>query len=184
MRSAYLQQAKKPTVTARMQEMILRRSSSRWSRKLMAGMASWGCPAGGASAAISGIGGLGGRIQFGAGHGFGLVVSGGYRAHGRLGGRQDGLAVGFHVQLRNLRFDLRLELIGGTPELVERPPDLAPDLRQLLGPEDDQGQQEDEKHLWKAQVHGLNDTAGANCHQSGGETRQPPYPREIGRAHV
>src|SRR2546427_10334418 len=92
MRSAYLQQAKKPTVTARMQEMILRRSSSRWSRKLMAGMASWGWPAGGAFAATSGIGGPGGRIQGGAGRGFGVVGFGGHRAHRRLGGAGGGVA--------------------------------------------------------------------------------------------
>src|SRR5712692_10861699 len=121
----------------------------------MAGMASWGCPAGGASAAISGIGSLGGRIQFGTGYGFGLMASGSHRARRRLRRRQNGLAAGLHVQLRYLRFYLRLELVGGAPELVECTPNLAANLRQLLGPEDDQGQQEDEEHLWKAQVHGL-----------------------------
>jgi len=38
--------------------------------------------------------------------------------------------------------NLRLELIGGALELVHVLANLACDLRQLLGPEDDEGQKE------------------------------------------
>ena len=59
----------------------------------------------------------------------------------------------FDVKVRDLRFNLSLEFIRGPFKLVERLADLASYLGQLLGPEDDQGQQEDEDHFWKAQVH-------------------------------
>ena len=59
----------------------------------------------------------------------------------------------FDVKVRDLRFNLSLEFIRGPLKFVERLADLASNLGQLLGPEDDQGQQEDEDHFWKAQVH-------------------------------
>ena len=74
----------------------------------------------------------------------------------------------FDIEVRDLRFNLSLEFIRGPLEFVERPADLASNLRQLLGPEDDQGQQEDEDHLWKTEVHEFHNTAGADCHQCEG----------------
>ena len=71
----------------------------------------------------------------------------------------------FDVQVRDLRFNLSLEFIRGAFKFVERLADLASNFGQLLGPEDDQGQQEDEDHLWKTEVHEFHDTAGADCHQ-------------------
>jgi len=64
----------------------------------------------------------------------------------------------FDFQVRNLLFDLRLELIRSSLELVHVLANLARDLRQLLGPEDDQGQQEQEDRLGKA--HAIHHTAG------------------------
>ncbi len=55
-------------------------------------------------------------------------------------------------ELVDLGLDLRLEFIGGTLELVERFPDLARDLRQLLGAEDQEGQHEDESGVAKTHV--------------------------------
>jgi hypothetical protein len=86
-----------------------------------------------------------------------------YGARWRLGGREDLMI--FDIEVRDLGFNLGLEFIRGPLKFVERLADLASDLRQLLGPEDDQGQQEDEDHLWKAQVHNFHNTAGADCHQ-------------------
>src|SRR3984893_893053 len=110
--------------------------------------------AGGSSAAISGIGSLGQRIRLRDGNLCWGRTAGSYGAHRWLGGRrQDGLAVVFQVELRDLGLDLRLEFVRGSFEFIERPPDLAPDFRQLLWPEDDQGHQKEEDHLWKTQVH-------------------------------
>ena len=71
----------------------------------------------------------------------------------------------FVVQVRDFRFNLSLEFIRGPFKFVERLADLASNLGQLLGPEDDQGQQEDKDHLWKTEVHEFHDTAGGDCHQ-------------------
>src|SRR3984893_7300610 len=131
-----------------------RRSSSRWSRKLMALRPSRKSSAGGSSAAISGIGSLGQRIRLGDGNLCWGWAAGSYGAHWRLvDRRQDGLAVVFQVELRDLGLDLRLEFVGGSFEFIERPPDLASDFRQLLWPEDDQGHQKEENHLWKTEIH-------------------------------
>ena len=43
----------------------------------------------------------------------------------------------FDIQVRDLRFNLGLEFIRGPLKFVKRPANLASDLRQLLGPEDD-----------------------------------------------
>src|SRR5438876_8813950 len=99
----------------------------------------------------------GSRLHYGAVRGYG--------AGWRFGGRENLMIL--DIEVRDLRFNLSLEFIRGPLEFVERPADLASDLRQLLGPEDDQGQQEDEDHLWKAQVHNFHNTAGGDCHQCG-----------------
>ena len=87
----------------------------------------------------------------------------GYGSGRRFGGREDLMIL--DIKMRDFRFNLSFEFIRGPLKFVERLADLASNLRQLLGPEDDQGQQEDEDHLWKAQVHKFHDTAGADCHQ-------------------
>ena len=81
------------------------------------------------------------------------MISGRNRANWRLRWRQDGLARVLEVKAVDLRLDLRLEFVRGTLEFIERLANLATDLRQLLRPKDDQGQQEDEDHLWEAEVH-------------------------------
>src|ERR1700682_3417269 len=93
----------------------------------------------------------GSRVHYGA--------IGGYGACRRFGGRKN--LVILDIEVRYLRFNLSLEFIRGSLKFVERLGDLASDLRQLLGAEDDQGQQEDEDHLWKAQVHKIHHTAGS-----------------------
>ena len=115
----------------------------------MAGMDSSGWPAGGAAAANSGIGSLGGGVYLRAR----FVISSGDCTYGRLRRGQDGLARNLDIKTVDLRLDLRLELVGRALEFVERLADLAADLRQLLGPKNDQGQEEDEDHLWEAEVH-------------------------------
>src|ERR1700730_10824031 len=130
-----------------------RRSSSRWSRKLMAVRPSRDSSAGGSSAAISGIGRLGQRIRFGDRDLWGRQATGSYGACGRLDRWQDGLAMLFDIQLRDFGLDLRLEFVGGPLEFIQGPADLPPYLWQLLWPEQDQGKKEEEDHLWKAQVH-------------------------------
>ncbi len=72
----------------------------------------------------------------------------------------------FHVKIVDLRFDLRLELVRGALEFIERAANLAANFRQLLGPKDDESQKKNENHLWKAEVHASHDTAPASCQQS------------------
>ena len=87
-----------------------------------------------------------------------------YGAGWRFGGGEDLMTI-FYIEVRDLRFNLSLEFIRGAFKFVERLADLASNFGQLLGPEDDQGQQEDEDHLWKTEVHELHNTAGGDCHQ-------------------
>jgi len=61
--------------------------------------------------------------------------------------------------MSDLLLDLRLEFVRSPPEFVERFADHAGDLRQLLGPKDDEGQEEQEDRFGKA--HALHHTAGA-----------------------
>jgi len=49
----------------------------------------------------------------------------------------------------DLGFDLRLELVGGAAELGEQPSGLTSHLRQLLRPEQNQGQEEEEDCVGK-----------------------------------
>src|SRR5207244_12859645 len=123
-------------------KIILRRNSSRCSRKLMAGMDSSGWPAGGAAAANSGIGSLGGGVYLRAR----FVISSCDCTYGRLRRGQDGLARNLDIKTVGLRLDLRLEFVRSTHEFVEGLDDLATDLRQLLGPTDAEGQEEVDDH--------------------------------------
>src|SRR5882672_893618 len=103
--------------------MIRLRSSSRCSRKLMAGSgSSCGSSPGGTVAAISGILRLGNRAYFGCRLGGQSV--GGNAACRRLG-RGKYLAFGLNVQLGDLRLDLGLKLVGSAFELAQGAPDLA-----------------------------------------------------------
>jgi hypothetical protein len=54
-----------------------------------------------------------------------------------------------HIELIDFGLDLGLEFVGGALEFVERLSDLASDLRQLLGAEDQQGQDENESGVAK-----------------------------------
>src|ERR1700747_811887 len=105
-----------------------RRNSSRWSRKLMAVRPSRGSAAGGSSAALSGLGGLGEGNRFRDRNLGGGQAAGSYRACGRLDRRQDGLAMLFDIQLRDFGLDLRLEFVGGPLEFIEGPADLPSNL--------------------------------------------------------
>src|ERR1700722_824026 len=62
-------------------------------------------------------------------------------------------------QMSDFLLDLRLKLVRSALKFVQILPDLARDLRQLLGPEYDKGQHEEEDRLGKA--HALHHTAGA-----------------------
>src|SRR5205807_1364038 len=156
-------------------------NSSRCSRKLMAGMDSSGCPAGGAAAANSGIWSLGGGVYFRAR----FVISSRDCTYGRWRRGQDGLARDLDIETVDLRLDLRLELVGRALEFVERLADLAADLRQLLGPKNDQGQQEDEDHLWEAEVHKfmilpvrIGGNASADCFRLNDQVAQIGHERD------
>ena len=78
-----------------------------------------------------------------------------YHAGRRLGGRQDLLLLIYFLlfflqfELVDFGLDLRLELIGGMLELVEPFPNLAGDLRQLLGAKDQQSQHKDKSCVAK-----------------------------------
>ena len=54
--------------------------------------------------------------------------------------------------MSDLLLDLRLELVGSPPEFIQVLAHLAGDLRQLLWSKDDQGQEEQEDRLGKANV--------------------------------
>src|SRR3984957_1696047 len=60
--------------------------------------------------------------------------------------------------MRDFLLDLRLEFVRRPPELVHVLPDLARDLRQLLGPKDHERQNKQEDRLGKA--HASHHTAG------------------------
>src|SRR5919108_1445769 len=111
--------------------MIRRRSSSRCSRKLIAGMESSACPEGGISAAASGIGSLAGGLGFGH-RSSRAGISAGYGAFWGLYRWQNlGLSVDFVFQIVDFRFDLRPELIASPAEFVQGLADLPPYFRQL-----------------------------------------------------
>src|SRR5437016_10096858 len=109
----------------------------------MAGMDSSGWPAGGAAAANSGIGSLGGGVYLRAR----FVISSGDCTYGRLRRGQDGLARNLDIKPVDLRLDLGLEYVRSTLEFVEGLADLATAPRQLLARKTDQGHRADEGHL-------------------------------------
>src|SRR5436309_532573 len=109
--------------------------------------------AGGFSAAISGIGRLSQRISFRNRNFAGRQAARTHRSGGPLNRRKYGLAVVFHIDLRDFGLDLGFEFVRSPLELVKRPANLPANLGQLLGPEKDQGKKEQENHLWKTQVH-------------------------------
>src|SRR5207248_3238695 len=61
--------------------------------------------------------------------------------------------MGFGLQIADFSLDLRLKLVAGALELVERLAQLPTDFRQFLRAEDDEGHEEDESHLCKAEIH-------------------------------
>lgn len=72
----------------------------------------------------------------------------------------------FHFELVDLGLDLGLEFVAGALEFVERFPHLAGDFRQLFGPEDQQGQHEDESGI--AETHALNHNGAVGGRQREG----------------
>src|SRR5438270_9127675 len=149
--------------------MILRRSSSRCSRKLMLLISSLlkrpldeGCTA------ESGIGCLGGRTYLRGWLGTHFRAADSCRR--AVGNRSfwwtcrirhNRMQVRFHFQLIDFGLDLRLEFVAGALEFRQRAADLAPDLRHLFGAENDQGQHENKNHFGQAEVHDFNDTTTA-----------------------
>src|SRR5579863_579195 len=68
--------------------------------------------------------------------------------------------------MSNFLFDLGLELVRGALELVERLAYLAGNLRQLLGPKDDEGQKEKEDRLGKTHAPSYcRSSKSGNCRQ-------------------
>src|SRR5262249_33346177 len=132
--------------------MILRRSSSRCSRKLMARITSSGCSAGEASAVNSGIRGLsrGIQLRFGSWGGITLGSNRGARLRRRW---KNSLARLFPFQLVDLVFYLCLELIGSALEFVQRFSDLPAYLWQLFRAKQDERRQKQKHHLWKTEIH-------------------------------
>ena len=53
-------------------------------------------------------------------------------------------------EIRDFLLDLGFELVGGAAKLIQRFAHLASDLRQLLGPKDDERQKEQENRFPKA----------------------------------
>src|SRR5882724_8070559 len=147
--------------------MILRRSSSRCSRKAMVGISSFTGSFTDEDAVASGIGsyfrygrrlvnvrvfcgrpsrdlgGLGSLKPFGR---WRVKDAAGKRIQRRMERRQD-LRLYLGLERVYFRFDLRLELVRCPLELVHETPDLAPDFWHFLGPENKQCQNEQEHHL-------------------------------------
>ncbi len=122
----------------------------------------------GNSAAISGIGSLGKRIRSPGGKSrSGGKAAGGYRtcaAPGSCGSivwrdcSTSSCVISDSICALN-SLEARLNSLSALA-------DLASDFGQLLGPKEDQGNQEEEDHLWEAQVHISHDTAGGDWRQS------------------
>src|SRR5258708_3885831 len=140
--------------------MILRRSSSRCSRNPMAGICSLSSPCEGSSAAISGIGRLGGGIgPLGQLRGcmlLGARIEHGSARHGaarRIHWRKILGHGGFTLEGGDLCLGLRLEFVGGPLELVQGLSNLPADLRQFFWPKQDESPEKNENHLWKTEIH-------------------------------
>src|SRR5579862_1875864 len=133
-------------------------------------MVSCGSPSGGIVVANSGIGGLCGSGRRWLDSRCLNDRSSGYGADRGLGrGQNFRLRLNFAVDVCDLGIDLGAKFVAGALEFVERLADLSSNLRQLLGPEDNEGQQEDENHLRKTEVHGYIITAGRGRQQCGYE---------------
>ena len=81
-----------------------------------------------------------------------------YHSLRRFCGRQNlrgVLVTRLRLKVIDLGFDLRLELIAGTLEFIERLAQLSTNFRHLLGPKNDQRQEEDERHFRKTEIHTL-----------------------------
>ena len=89
------------------------------------------------------------------------------RPLGWLAGRKNRLLV-LNFQMGNFLLDLGLEFVRGALEFIQRLAHLAGDLRQLLGPKDDEGQKEEEDRLRKTH-------ASSYCH-----SRKSGNPRGLG----
>src|SRR2546423_3571933 len=121
----------------------------------------------GVSAGVSGLGGTGLR-SIGSGRGSELLIgsregcgrfrrcglslwrspaSAGSAFDARIRGQNRRVLV--DLKLGDLLLDLRLEFVGGTAKFVHELADLARDFRQLLGPKDDEGQEEQEDRFRK-----------------------------------
>src|SRR5208337_1818597 len=59
------------------------------------------------------------------------------------------------LDVHHLRFELVLELVAGPLELGHVLAELARQAGESLGADNHQGQQEDEDHLWHAEIHGF-----------------------------
>src|SRR6185295_18241174 len=120
--------------------MMRLRSSSRCSRKLIAGICS-----GTSSSELAVISGIRRRLHRKRGNGA-------YR-----GLRWQDLLLGFGipVELGDFAFYLGFKLIGSALEFVQGTANLPSNFRQFLGPKDQQGNQKQENHLREAQIHGL-----------------------------
>ena len=78
-------------------------------------------------------------------------------------GWKDGLRL-LHLEVGDLGFDLRLELVRGAAEFGEKTPGLTSHLRQLLRPKENERQEEEEDRVGK--THGLiimRDCKGGNA---------------------
>src|SRR5271169_966932 len=80
---------------------------------------------------------------------------------GRAGRKNRRLVLDF--QMSDFLLDLRLEFIRGALKFVQVLPNLACDFRQLLGPKDDESQEEQEDRLGK--THAVHHTAGLGKRQ-------------------
>src|SRR5271165_433355 len=158
--------------------MMRRRSSSRCSRKLMPVISSearfWAVSTTGLGIAARGKRGwqrfrlrafAGGWAGYRCGDVFGVaaaydVWSGRDRRLPRFLRREDLRGLGLllrallQLDVHHLGFELVLELVAGPLELRHVLAELARQAGQLLGPDQHQGQQEDEDHLWHAEIHG------------------------------
>jgi len=80
---------------------------------------------------------------------FSLCIAGSAgRSLGRMAGRKNRLLV-FNFQMGNFLLDLGLEFVRGALEFIQRLAHRARDLRQLLGPKNDERQKEEKDRLGK-----------------------------------
>ena len=148
--------------------MIRRRSSSRCSRKLMAGRPSCDSSPGGSSAAISGIGGLGQRDSVGCRDGNLRGEGRGRRLRNRPGPRTGGRMVCGCFRYRACEISdsiCALNSLEARLNSLRARPTCRPISGNFLGPKRIKGQKEQENHLWETQIHGVM-ILPENCQQS------------------